>query len=171
MMHQTVEVNETGKDKKNKRTPRIFWAPWFDPFDNIDKFNLPNDNEDEDLENLYSGKYEEMAFKEENNIVDTSTITKKPFRIAITQAGAIPFYENTLPSKLFKFWEGHTNFNISQKVAKAVEKTDGVEILDVFSRYRMRIAVGKAFDSREVRQDIQNNVLAILTSGEKKECQ
>lgn len=165
MMHQEIE-----KDKKDKRKPQIFWAPWFDPFDNIDKFNLPNDNEDEDLENLYSGKYEEMAFKEENNIVDTSTITKKPFRIAITQAGAIPFYENTLPSKLFKFWEGHTNFNISQKVAKAIEKTDGVEILECYTRYRFKLGVGKAFDSREVRQDVQNNVLAVLTSGDKKEC-
>lgn len=163
MMHQIIDKN------KEKRKPQIFWAPWFDPFDNIDKFNLP-DNEDDDLENLYSGKYEEEAFAEENNFVDTSTITKKPFRIAITQAGAIPFYENTLPSKLFKFWEGHTNFNISPKVAKAIEKTDGVEVLDFYTRYRFRLGVGKAFDSREVRQDIQNNVLAILTSGDKKEC-
>lgn len=166
MMHQIV-VDENDK-KKKKIKPQIFWAPWFDPFDNIDKFNLP-DNEDEDLDNLYSGKYEEMAFKEENNFVDTSTITKKPYRIAITQAGAIPFYENTLPSKLFKFWEGHTNFNISQKVAKAIEKTEGVETLDIFSRYRLRLAVGKAFDSRDVRKDVQNNVLEVLMSGEKKD--
>jgi hypothetical protein len=152
-MHQKIEI----KDENIKKKPQIFWAMWFDPFDSIEKFNLPED-EDEDLENLYNGKYEEEAFKEENNIVDTSLITKKPFRIAITQAGAIPFYENTLPSKIFKFWEGHTNFNISQKVAKVVENTEGVETLDIFTRYRMRVGVGKAFDSREVRQKVQKNI-------------
>ena len=166
--------NNLKKNKRNNVKNNIFWEFWLDPFDNMDKFHVEEETEDDELDNLYGGKYEEIGYNEENSIIDTSLITKKPYRIAITQVGAIPFYENTLPSKIFKFWVGHTNFNISQKVAKAIEKTEGVETLDVFTRYRFRIGVGKAFDSREVRKEINNNVLEIIckkddNSGEEPE--
>lgn len=152
-------------NKINKRVePKIGWSLWIDPFD-IDKLNLPDDlSEEEDLDNLYGGKYEKLAEERENNFADTSMLTKKPFKLAITQIGVIPFYENTLPSKLFKFYEGHTNFSISQKIADIIDKTEGVETLDVFTKYRMRISVGKMFDSKEVRKNIQDRITKALTS-------
>ena len=56
----------------------------------------------------------------------------------------------------FKFWYGHTNFNLSEARLKMIETTDGVESLEVFSPYRFRISIGLAFDSSEVRKAIQD---------------
>lgn len=150
-----------------KEKPTIFWKCWFDPFgDNVDNFNLA-DNEDEDIEKFYSGEYERIGDEREKNFVETTIVTKHPYKIALTQVGAIPFYENTLPSKLFKFWEGHTNFSISQKVANVIERTEGVETLDIFTKYRARISIGRVFNSREVRQNIQKNIDKLFGTGKK----
>jgi len=55
----------------------------------------------------------------------------------------------------FKMWFGHTNFIISKSRRKMIESVPGVESLNVFSPYRFRLGVGLAFDSTEVRQNIQ----------------
>ena len=72
--------------------------------------------------------------------------------------GLIPYNEYTASSKIFNFWIGHTNFNLSKKIANIIEKTDGVETLDVFTRYRFRIGIGKVFEDRDVMKNIENNV-------------
>ena len=43
-----------------------------------------------------------------------------------------------------------------------IDETEGVETCDCFSRYRFRLGVGKAFDSKEVRKDVQDRVIAAL---------
>lgn len=139
----------------------ISWEYWIDPYgDNIDNFNPISENED--LNNYDSCEYEKIGEKNEQNFNEQGFITKKPYKLAITQVGVIPFYEHSLPSKIFKFWVGHTNFNISPKIAKVIEDTPGVETLDIFTRYRFRIGVGKIFDSKEVRLNIQNRIKKVL---------
>jgi len=146
---------------KDVHIPRIFWEYWIDPYgDNLDSLNPIS--EDEDLDNYDSCKYEKIGDENEQNINEQGFITKKPYKLAITQVGVIPFYEHSLPSKIFKFWVGHTNFNISPKVAIAIENTDGVEVLNIFTRYRFRIAIAKSFDSKSVRKNIQENVIKVL---------
>jgi hypothetical protein len=71
--------------------------------------------------------------------------------------------DNTMSGKIFNFWIGHTNFDITHKVADVIEKTDGVETLDIFTRYRFRIAVGKAFDDSSVMRDINKRVYSELS--------
>jgi hypothetical protein len=72
--------------------------------------------------------------------------------------GLIPYTENTASSKIFNFWVGHTNFNLSKKVVDIIEDADGVEVLDVFTRYRFRIAIGKVFDDARVMTNINDKV-------------
>jgi hypothetical protein len=72
--------------------------------------------------------------------------------------GIIPMNENTMSGKIFNFWMGHTNFNITKKIADIIEQTDGVETLDIFTRYRFRIGVGKAFDDSSVMRTINKRV-------------
>ena len=145
----------------------IKWERWIDPYgDNIDVLN-PID-EEQDIENYNNCKYEDDGDKKEEEDFQQGFITKKPYKLAVTQVGVIPFYEHSLPSRIFKFWVGHTNFNISPKVAKVIEDTEGVEVLDIFTRYRMRIAIGKSFNSREVRQKIQKNIDKLFKEKKKK---
>lgn len=124
----------------------IVWQKWFDPFGDDDTPDLndtyPEDGESEDID----GQYEEMGK------------IQKPLRAIATPMGLIPYTENTASGKIFNFWVGHTNFNINNDIVDIIENTDGVETLDVFTRYRFRIAIGKVFDDAKVMKKINDQV-------------
>lgn len=133
----------------------IVWQKWVDPF---------GQEEDETEFDPYVGEYfdaEEEDYEDEidqPNQKDMMKMNKKAVRVIATPMGIIPVNENTMSGKLFNFWMGHTNFNITPTVAEAIERTDGVETLDVFTRYRFRISVGKAFDDSEIMRNINTAV-------------
>ena len=52
----------------------------------------------------------------------------------------------------FDCWVGHANFDITPSVKSGIEKTAGVELLKVQSRYRFFIGVGRMFRFGEVRK-------------------
>ena len=58
----------------------------------------------------------------------------------------------------FECWMGHTNFDITKNVQRTLEKTEGVELLVVTSRYKFFVGIGKLFDFRSVRRDIENDL-------------
>ncbi len=70
--------------------------------------------------------------------------------------GIIPLHEHNLPSKLFNFWMGHCNFDLSGKVINVVKRVAGVETLDVFSRYRFRLGIARGFVPAIVRGDFED---------------
>lgn len=59
----------------------------------------------------------------------------------------------------YECWIGHTNFDITESIKDTIEKTKGVEILKVYSRYRFFIGIGKMFNFSEVRKQIESNTL------------
>lgn len=59
----------------------------------------------------------------------------------------------------FDCWMGHTNFNITESVKETLNKTEGVEALKICSRYRFFVGIGKMFDFKEVRRNIENKLL------------
>jgi hypothetical protein len=62
------------------------------------------------------------------------------------------------PFRQFKLWMGHTNFSIGENTFNILDKTPGVEVLWVMTRYRFIIGVGEAFDIRDVRLEIENRL-------------
>ncbi len=58
----------------------------------------------------------------------------------------------------FDCWLGHTNFDITPDIKKALDKTEGVELLKVMSRYRFFIGVGKMFEFAKVRKGIETEL-------------
>lgn len=124
----------------------IVWQKWFDPFGDDDAPDLDDLHpENEDVEDI-DGHYEEMGK------------VQKPMRAIATPMGLIPYTENTASGKIFNFWVGHTNFNVNNDIVDIIENTDGVETLDVFTRYRFRIAIGKVFDDARVMKEINDQV-------------
>ena len=125
----------------------IIWQKWIDPFgeDDIEK--------DEDKK--FFTDDEELEENEDQ-------LDKKKYVFGIkaiaTPMGIVPMNENTASSKIFNFWLGHTNFNITKRIASIIEKADGVETLDIFTRYRFRIAIGKAFNDSDVMRDINKKI-------------
>lgn len=59
----------------------------------------------------------------------------------------------------FDCWIGHTNFDITPKIKKDLDSVSGIEVLKIFSRYRFFIGVGKMFDFKNVRNNIENLLL------------
>ena len=128
----------------------IVWQKWFDPFgeddiDSIDSHSIQDDQDDQDED-----------IEEDGYTTDPSS--NKPIRAIATPMGLIPYNENTASSKIFNFWVGHTNFSITQEIGAILESLEGVETLDIFTRYRFRISIGKAFNCPQVMKKINDTI-------------
>jgi hypothetical protein len=55
----------------------------------------------------------------------------------------------------FDCWVGHTNFDITPSVKRILDEINGVEVLKICSRYRFFIGVGKMFEFKTVRENIE----------------
>lgn len=133
---------------------KIIWQKWADPFgqddieETVDTFNK------EDIDD------EEVLNKEETQ--NNKIINSQYIKVMATPMGIIPINENTASNKIFNLWLGHTNFDITKKIVSIIEDTQGVETLDIFTRYRFRIAVGKAFNDSKVMRNINDQVYEYL---------
>ena len=132
----------------------IIWQKWADPFGESE------DNNDHDMSDNEIGDFLEEEIEGNANIVNL----QKPIKVISTPMGIIPINDDTASGKIFNFWLGHTNFNISSKIAVLIESMDGVEALNIFTRYRFRIAIGKAFVDSVVMNNIQIAVYEYLES-------
>lgn len=136
----------------------IVWQKWVDPFLGEENPDLEKDYEPYDAENVS----EEESVPYEDNIEPLTP--KNGIRVIATPMGIIPVNEHTVSGKLFNFWVGHTNFDITKNIAELIETIEGIETLDIFTRYRFRISVGKAFDDSQVMRNINKQVYGYLES-------
>jgi hypothetical protein len=142
----------------------ISWQKWFDPFGSDDVEDVEHDPYLGDYDDLQSEKAKYDNDRDEDLEYSKAELHKShKVRVIATPMGIIPVTDNTMSGKIFNFWIGHTNFDVTQKVSDIIEKTDGVETLDIFTRYRFRIAIGKAFDDSSVMRDINHRVYAELS--------
>jgi hypothetical protein len=47
---------------------------------------------------------------------------------------------------------------VTEEIYDVIEEVDGVEILDIFTRYRFRIGIGEVFDAGTVMRDVRRKV-------------
>ena len=142
---------------------KIIWDRWIDPYttEDLKKLNLVDVTEEDELDN-----FEQEGFIAElEDLLDEPVINHHPIKTIMTPMGVIPIYEHSLPSKIFKFYVGHTDFDISREVLEVIKDVSGVETLDVFTRYRFKVGVGRAFRSKEVLKEIQDKVFAEIQKG------
>lgn len=121
----------------------IIWEKWKDPLGFDDS---------ETTEQIYN---DDEQIAEQN-------IKKIKCQIISTPLGIIPFNETTSSGDIFNFWTGHTNFALTKRVSTIIEDTPGVETLNIFTKYRFRISIGKAFSDSTVMREINKNVYDYL---------
>lgn len=137
--------------------PQIIWEKWRDPYGYDDMIDMEDVLQNEIEQDFLDNEINTDDSISTNSIIQNNFFKNKiPFMI--TPVGIIPYTENTAAGSIFNFWTGHTNFNISQKICDIIEHTDGIESLDVFTRYRFRIAVGKCFDDSFVMRKVNKNI-------------
>lgn len=145
----------------SEKENRIVWQKWADPFGDDDEII---DSLESEMLDDYSHFTEDDSQAQTEEPIEKKSIVKshKNIRVMATPMGIIPVTENTASGKIFNFWTGHTNFNITRRIASIIEETEGVETLDIFTRYRFRISVGKAFDDSSIMRSINDNVYSYL---------
>jgi hypothetical protein len=148
----------------NGKENLIIWQKWADPFGEDDNLDQLIDSLESEMVDDYSNFIDEDPQAKTEDLNGKKEILKnhKNIRVMATPMGIIPVTENTASGKIFNFWTGHTNFNITRRVVSLIEETEGVETLDIFTRYRFRISVGKAFDDSIVMRNINDNVYSYL---------
>jgi hypothetical protein len=117
---------------------KIMWLRWTDPL----RLQETEDPED-------SGRQSTL-----DSFVDAEDEGARHVRMISGPYGMIPVGEHGLCSKLYKLWVCHTNFDITPMTARSVEKVPGVEILRIWTRYRMWVGIANMFNTEEVQRAI-----------------
>jgi len=138
----------------------IIWEKWNDPFLPMIKkgvlakqFEAIEDEDDPDFHASRNSFLEDgetsipNRYYQGQNSGTTGLVIYGP-------SGIVPLHESNIPSALYNFWMGHTNFHITRYVVNCVKRVPGVESIDVFSPYRFRIAVGRHFQHAAVMANI-----------------
>lgn len=136
--------------------PKIVWEKWYSPFgeDDIEEQQYIEDALDNSIED--ENINESSLLPEDKGMVLSKQLYNQKFMI--TPMGVMPITENTESGKIFNFWIGHTNFDITHNIARTIEACEGVESLDIFTRYRFRISIGKIFKEADVMHNINQQV-------------
>jgi len=137
----------------------IIWQKWVDPFGEDSELSPANDGLGDFLDDENLNNFNEDDTEEVDNVIKKHASIK----VIATPMGIIPMNENTASGKIFNFWLGHTNFSLTKNLVDKIENTDGVETLDIFTRYRFRVAIGKAFIDSDVMRHINDNVYGALS--------
>ena len=58
----------------------------------------------------------------------------------------------------FECWLAHCNFPITNELVMKLNKTEGIEYLEILSKYRFLIGLGKAFTLKDVRVNLQKDL-------------
>ena len=134
-------------------TNRIIWRKWSDPLAPLVKGgSLLEDEDDTDFHDAIDS----FGFHDEPGFLRLRD--GKVWPVVVGPMGIIPLHESNLPSALFNFWMGDTNFDLSPGVVEAIERVPGVETLDIFTRYRFRLGIGRAFNEAEVKKAVEQVV-------------
>tara|TARA_R110002020_G_scaffold71388_4_gene184430 strand:+ start:43 stop:681 length:639 start_codon:yes stop_codon:yes gene_type:complete len=89
----------------------------------------------------------------------------QPQKIINTPIGIFSQDSILKPSDRWDCWIGYTNFDITKKISDIIESVSGVEALRILGRYSFFLGVGKLFDIKEVRRDIEKE-LCVYTEEE-----
>ena len=120
---------------------KIAWERWDEDLlheEIVDNLSIDMEDADEELAN------------------DAMELMSKIPKLISTPLGIFQLYDKMSPMKQFECWMGYTNFNITGQIQKNIENVNGVELLSVISRYRFFIGVGKLFNFKTVRIDVEN---------------
>jgi hypothetical protein len=128
----------------------VYWEKWVDAYEEQAAI----------LEQLAVEEEEEELYEEEEIVEKLPSLNH--IKTIMTPFGIMPLTEHSLASQHFKFWVGHSNFKLTDRVYQVVGNTKGVETLDILTPYRFRIAIGKMFVDRDVMSTVRTNLLEYI---------
>lgn len=145
---------------KQEKTNIIIWERYVSPYANRVEVEFPG------YEGYKPPDDTKMPYEDGDvRIVDMDEMMEEVVekrgtqkRMLFTPWGVLQLSDFNDLSVLFNFWIGHTNFNLSEEKIGIINSIEGVEELRPITRYRFRMAVGKAFCPSEVKVRIQEKL-------------
>ena len=129
--------------------PRIGWQKYEDLLEQ--QMSSP-------LMDMITNKFSESIDKQSDDIEDEEEAVESTMI-----EGTFPISEQLLEDMAmltnFDCWMGHTNFDITKDIKEVLNEVQGIELMRVCSRYRFFIGVGKMFDFKTVRKDIEKAII------------
>lgn len=123
---------------------KFVWEAWVDPIE------------------AYKGDFvleEDQPF---NRKLSSTPVMHTPY-------GPLPITEYSGAGDRFDLWILHTNFDITPRIIKIIEKTRGVDSVDPITRYRARIGFPRVYQGKspifnvsQVKKYIQDNILTLF---------
>jgi hypothetical protein len=144
---------------------KIIWQKWSNPFGSQEELDLMNQYMQSSEEEVYTEEELEQIYQDGEEFEESETHENPhKLRVIATPMGIMPLTENTDICHIFNFWIGHANFDITKEIVSILETIEGVETLDIFTRYRFRIGVGKAFNDSQVMRNINDSIYEYLNA-------
>lgn len=149
-------------------TYHIVWQKWADPLGEDDLDSVATEESPITSDNIEPEFYDDEGDPIVNETENSNNIHfyQKPTRVIMTPMGIIPYTDNTASNKIFNLWIGHTNFDITTPISQIIETYPGIETLDVFTRYRFRIGIGKLFNPGTIMSTLTNDLYKYLIEQE-----
>ena len=120
---------------------KIAWENWKEKVDDSPPKNADSTEVSPDTESVIDEDALEKSFLSAMEIP----------RLVQTPLGIFHYDDKLKPSEKFDCWIGYTNFDITEDIKDKIERTEGVEALEIMSRYTFFLGVGKMFNFRDVR--------------------
>ncbi len=111
-----------------KMQPDIHWEKWADPYE----VDLVNDQETQE-------NNDDEGWKDHPQEVQVAG------KYIFTPMGYVAVSDAMTLTKRFNFWMGHTNYELNNFNVQLLENINGVETLDIWTKYRFRVGIGKLF--------------------------
>lgn len=147
----------------------VGWEKWIDAYDQ--ELESMKDIEDNDDDELTDEELSELGIEGLDEGFFLGKQLTPIIKSIMTPYGILPLTEQSLASRHFKFWVGHTNFMLGdgQKTSpedfeKIIGSVLGVESIDILTSYRFRIAIGKMFKDREVMSNVKDRLIGFVKS-------
>lgn len=136
--------------------PKISFTKWIDPLNPNSMLKDRSDYSAEEQEAIDSLK---IAFKDEyeNNKRELNAKAEN-LKFLSGPMGIVPVDEHNYPGSQYNLWNFSGNFEITNKIAEIIARTNGVELLRVWTRYRGWIGIGAMFNHNKVFKDIKASV-------------
>ena len=129
----------------SREQKKIAWESWNAKVQDI---LSEEDGAMAELEELLGHIHSEEMSQEDRIIQSRPRIVQTPY-------GAY-FLDSLLkPSNRWDCWICYTNFDITRLVTKILESIEGVEALKIMGRYTFFVGVGKLFDIKDVRLNME----------------
>jgi len=112
--------------------------------------------EQEIAEEFYSSQPDEED--EDGVMQDAIMFLEKIPSLVTTPMGMYQLHDKMSIMNQFDCWMGYTNFDITESVKETIENIEGVELLNIMTRYRFFLGVGKLFDFPDVRREIEKSL-------------